>query len=94
MDGIIFMKFLFLSWISMRHFVRNSFVQTFFATYNTTVASVEPETKRQSDSCASAINISAGVDVGHSVQGNEASELDGDRQECILFLFLVLCNLC
>ena len=57
-------------------------------------ASVEPETERYGDICASAIDVSAGVDVGHSVQGNEASELDGDRQECILFLFLVLCNLC
>ena len=36
---------------------RNSFVQPFFATYNTTVVSVEPETERKGDSCASAINV-------------------------------------
>ena len=61
--------------------VRNSFVQPFFATYDTTVASVEPETERKGDSCASAINVTAGVDVNHSGQGNKAPELDGDRWE-------------
>ena len=44
---------------------------------DTTVVSVEPETERKGDSCASAINVTAGVDVGHSGQGNQASELDG-----------------
>ena len=39
---------------------RNSFVQPFFATYDTTVVSVEPETERKGDSCASAINVTAG----------------------------------
>ena len=45
------------------------------------------------DSCASAINVTAGVDVGHSGQGNEASELDGYRQECI-FSFYSPCVTC
>ena len=42
---------------------------------------VKPETKMQgdTDSCASTINVTAGVDVGHSGQGNEASELNGYR---------------
>ena len=62
---------------------RNSFVQPFFATYDSTVVSVEPETERKGDSCASAINVTAGVDVSHSGQGNEAPELDGDRRECV-----------
>ena len=58
--------------------------QLFFATDDTTVVNIESE----SDSCASAINVTAGVDVGHSGQGNETSELNGsDRQECLLFLF-------
>ena len=72
---------------------RNSFVQPFFTTYDTAVVSVEPETERKGDSCASAINVTAGVDVGHSGQGNEASELDGDRRECI-FCFCSLCVTC
>ena len=67
---------------------RNSFVQPFFATDDTTVVHVEPETERQGDSCASAIDVSAGVHLGHSGQGNKACELDGDRQECI-FCFCV-----
>ena len=47
-------------------------------------ASVEPETERHGDSCASAIDVSAGVDLGRSGQGqNKASELDDDRQECV-----------
>ena len=54
-----------------------------FATYDTTVVNVEPETERKGDSCASARNVTAGVDVSHSSQGNEATELDGDRQECV-----------
>ena len=62
---------------------RNSFVMPFFATYDTTVVNVEPETERKGDSCASARNVTAGVDVSHSSQGNEATELDGDRQECV-----------
>ena len=66
---------------------RNSFVQPFFATYDTTVMSVEPETERKGDSCASAINVTAGVDVSRSGQGNEASELDGDRRKCV-FVFV------
>ena len=49
---------------------RNSSVQPFFATDDTTVVSVEPETERKGDSCASAITVTAGVDVGHSGQGN------------------------
>ena len=65
----------------------NSFVQPFFAIYDTTVVSVEPETERKGDSCASAINVTAGVDVSRSGQGNEASELDGDRRECV-FVFV------
>ena len=68
---------------------RNSFVQPFFATDDTTVVSVEPETERQGENCASAIDASAGVDVGHSGQG-KASELDGDREECI-FCFCSPC---
>ena len=52
--------------------------------------SVEAETERKGDSCASAINVTAGVDVSHSGQGNEASELDGDRQECV-FCFCSPC---
>ena len=62
----------------------------FFATNDTTVVSVEPETERTADSCASAISVTGGVDVGHSGQGNEASELDGDRQECV-FCFCSPC---
>ena len=80
------------------HFVetflaRNSFVQPFFATDDTVVVSFEPETERKGDSCASAISVTAGVDVGHSGQGNEASELDGDRRECI-FCFCSPCVTC
>ena len=66
---------------------RNSFVQPFFSIYDTTVVSVDPETERKGDSCASAINVTAGVDVGHSGQGKEASELDGDRRKCV-FVFV------
>ena len=62
---------------------RNIFFMPFFATYDTTVVRVEPETERKGDSCASARNVTAGVDVSHSSQGNEATELDGDRQECV-----------
>ena len=50
---------------------RNNFVQPFFASDDTTVASVEPETERQGDSCASAIS---GVDVGHLCLPSEAFE--------------------
>ena len=60
-----------------------NFVETFLATYNTTVVSVEAETERKGDSCASTIKVTAGVDVSHSGQGNEASELDGDKGECV-----------
>ena len=56
-----------------------SFAQPSFATYDTAVACVEPETERQGDSCASAIDVSAGVDVSHSGQGSETSELNDDR---------------
>ena len=77
----------------MRHFLPGSFVQPFFATNDTTVVSVEPETERTADSCASAISVTGGVDVGHSGQGNEASELDGDRQECV-FCFCSPCVTC
>ena len=70
-----------------------SFVQPFFATNDTTVVSVEPETERQGDSCASAINVTAGVDVGHSGHGNEASELDGDKGEYV-FCFCSPCVTC
>ena len=75
---------------------RNSFVQPFFATDDTIVVSVEPETerKRKGDSCASAFNVTASVDVSPSGQGNEASELNGDRRECV-FCFCSPCvNLC
>ena len=48
--------------------------------------SVEAETEKKGDSCASAISVTAGVDVSHSGQGNEASELDGDRLECVIFV--------
>ena len=48
---------------------------------------VEPRTIKQGDSCASAINVSAGVDVGHSGQGNKASELDGERGMRLFFFF-------
>ena len=47
---------------------RNSFVQLFFATDDTTVVSVEPETERKGDNCASAVNVTAGVDVSRSGQ--------------------------
>ena len=72
---------------------RNSFVQPFFATYDTTVVSVEPETERKGDSCASAITVTGGVDVIHSGQGNKAPELDGDRRECV-FVFVPPCVTC
>ena len=72
---------------------RNSFVMQFFATYDTTVVNVEPETERKGDSCASARNVTAGVDVNHSGQENEASELDGDRRECV-FCFGSPCVTC
>ena len=50
--------------------------------------SVEPETERQGDSCdGGAISVTAGVDASRSGQGNEASELDGDRRECV-FVFV------
>ena len=62
---------------------RNSFVMPLFATYDTAGVNVEPETERKGDSCASARNVTAGVNVSHSGQGNEASELDGDRRECV-----------
>ena len=89
----MFMKFLFLSWILTRHFLPGSFVQPFFATNDTAVVSVEPETERQGDSFASAINVTAGVDVGHSGHGNEASELDGDKGEYV-FCFCSPCVTC
>ena len=54
---------------------RNNFVQPFFTTDNTTVASFEPETEKQGDNCASAISVTAGVDVGHSCQGKETLSL-------------------
>ena len=72
---------------------RNSLVQPFFTTDDTIVVSVEPETERKGDSCASARNVTAGVDVSHSGQGNEASELDDDREECI-FRFCSPCVTC
>jgi len=53
---------------------RTSFAQPSFATYDTAVASVEPETERQGDSCASAIDVSAGVDV--TIQVKEAKPLN------------------
>ena len=43
-------------------FARNSFVHPFFATYDTIVVSVEPETERKG---ASAISVTANVDEGH-----------------------------
>ena len=49
------------------------FVMPFFATYDTTVVNVEPETERQGYSCASARNVTAGVDVSHSGQGNDGN---------------------
>ena len=73
---------------------RNSFVMPFFATYDTTVVNVEPETERKGDSCASAINVTAGFDVSHSGQGNEASELDGDRRECVFCFGSFKCVFC
>ena len=72
-------------------FCRQSFVQPFFATDNTTVVSVQPETERQGDSCANAINVTASVDVGHSGQGNKASKQDGDRRECVFCSSCVTC---
>ena len=70
-----------------------NFIETFLATYDSTVVSVEAETERKGDSCASAINVTAGVDVSHSGQGNEATELDGDRRECV-FCFCSPCETC
>ena len=58
--------------------------------FDTTVVSVEPETEWKGDSCVNAITVTAGVDVSHSGQGNEAPELDGDRQECVF----CVCFLC
>ena len=52
---------------------RNSFVMPFFATDDTTVVNIEPETERKGDSCASARNVTAGVDVSHSGQGNDGN---------------------
>ena len=72
---------------------RNSLVQPFFTTDDTIVVSVEPETERMGDSWTSAINVTAGVDVDHSGQGNEVSELNGDRWECI-FCFSSPCVTC
>ena len=71
----------------------NSSVQPFFATDDTTIVSVKPEIERKGDICASAVSVTAGVNVGHSGQGNEASELDGDRWECV-FCFCSLCVTC
>ena len=48
----------------------------------------QTESERKGDSCAT-----AGVDVSHSSQGNEASELDGDRRECV-FCFCSPCETC
>ena len=70
------------------------FVMPFFATYDTTVVNVEPETERKGDSCASARNVTAGVNVSHSGQGNKASELDGDRQGMHILFWFPMCNLC
>ena len=93
-DGIMFMKYLSFLNFEETFLARNSFVQPFFTTDDNTVVSVEPETERQGDSCDSgAISVTAGVDASHSGQGNEASELDGDRQECI-FCFCSLCVTC
>ena len=90
----MFMKFLFLSYILDKTFLaRTSFTQLSFATYDTAGASVEPETERQGDSHASAIDGSTGVDVGHSGRGSETSELDDDRQKCV-FCFCSLCVTC
>ena len=47
----------------------------------------QTETERKGDSCASAISVTAGVDASRSGQGKEASELDGDRRECV-FVFV------
>ena len=91
-DYVHEMSLLFLNFVET-FLARNSFVQPFFATYDTTVMSVEPETERKGDSCASAIDVSAGVDVGHSGQGSETSELDDDRQECV-FCFCSPCVTC
>ncbi len=91
-DYVHEMSLLFLNFVET-FLARNSFVQPFFATYDTTVVSVEPETERKGDSCASAINVTAGVDVSHSGQGNEAPELDGDRRECV-FCFCSPCVTC
>ena len=50
---------------------RNSFVQPFFATYDTTVVNVEPETVRKGNSCASAINVTEGVAHGQSTNRHD-----------------------
>ena len=91
-DYVHEISLLFLNFVET-FLARNSFVQPFFAKYDTTVVNVEPETERKGDSCASAINVTAGVDVSHSGQGNEASELDGDRRECT-FCFCSPCVTC
>ena len=83
----------FLNFSVETFLARNNFVQPFFAAYNTTVVSAEPETERKGDSCTSAISVTAGVDVSHSGQGNEASELDDDREECV-FCFCCPCVTC
>ena len=51
--------------------------------------SVEPETERKGESCASAINVTAGVDVGHSGQGKERRPLNWmvtDRNASFVFV--------
>ena len=76
----MFMKFLFFPEFHWDISHQEQFCPTIFL--HRPYHCVKPETKMQgdtdtSDSCASAINVTAGVDVGHSGQGNEASELDG-----------------
>ena len=57
------------------------------------LSNVEPETERKGNSCASARNVTAGVVVSHSGQGNEASKLDGDRRVNASFVLFPVCNL-
>ena len=83
----MFMKCLSFLNFEERFLARNSFVQPFFVPDDNTVASVEPETERQGNSCdSSAINVTAGVGVSHSGQENEASDLDDDRNASIVFV--------
>ena len=81
-------------------FTRNSFVQPVFAENDVTVdLDLAAEPVCQDDSSAVSrssdrgTRSSAGVNARHSGQEHAASERDGGREECVLFLFAV-CDQC